>query len=190
MAQAVMTEPTIPRTRWVFRVAVAVVAVFTLVLASNAAVDMMMSTLIAAAWLILGAWWLVLTWRWVKRGRPTGSTGLDVIAAPIVVIVTIAVMFSGYPLRLRFEVSQDALQEIVAVHRSGGPVDFPQRAGWYNVINVESFGAELRLYVGSAYIFDGWGFSYTPTGALSGEMSARHRHIEGPWYTFVEHHGS
>jgi hypothetical protein len=165
-------------------------AVFTLVLASNAAVDMAMSTLVTATWLILGVWWLVLTWRWFKRGRPRGSTILDVIAVPVVVIVTIGVILSGYPLKIRFEASQEALHEIVADRRNGGEVDLPQRAGWYDVINVERFGNELRLYVGRAYIFDAWGFSYSPMGSLSGEMSARHNHIEGPWYTFVEHHGS
>jgi hypothetical protein len=189
MAEA-RIEPEVPRSRWVFRLAVLAMAIFILVLASNAAVDMLMSTLITGTWLILGLWWLVLTWRWFKRGRPKGSTNLDVIAAPIVVIMTIGVMLSGYPLELRFDASRKALQEIVADQRSSEHVDLPQRASWYDVINVESFGDELRLYVGRAYIFDAWGFSYSPTGSLSSEMSARHHHIEGPWYTFVEHHGS
>ena len=165
-----------------------VLVAYTLLMVSNAAVDMLVSVILLCAWVAVAIGWLVLLRRKL-RWRESPPSTRTLVGIPVAAAVVAVVVVQGYALGLRFAASEDAPRDVVAAHLAGE--DLPERAGWYDVSRVETVGeGEVRLYVGRAYVSDAWGFSYLHEGDLDPIGEVRHRHLEGRWYTFVEGRGS
>ncbi|WP_327151412.1 hypothetical protein [Nocardia sp. NBC_01329] len=103
--------------------------------------------------------------------------------APLLVAVTVAVVYSGAAERSGWQLSKGSLEAaaVECAERSG-----PDRIGLYTVELIESDGRECRFYTDGGLI-DRVGFAYLPDGPPPEHQSSgtTYRQYDGSWYRLV-----
>lgn len=142
--------------------------------------------------LVIGITAIVLVsivWHGLRRGdwrRPRWFLGVVVALAVLVGLVAI-----DAPLRIRFFISLDALEDVAAASGSGDVAAGGQslRAGLFSISHVRVLPEGVLLFDSNGNGFDDAGFAYLPTGNLpqgDGSFEApQFRSLGGDWYAFT-----
>jgi hypothetical protein len=149
----------------------------------------LLAALLLVVWAAVAAWWLFSFGRVLFRRitRKRGATRLWLLACGALVLALGATIASGASLRLRFELSESALER-VAKNSSNAPWrDGPGRTGLYDVRAVTSgSGRSIVLITNSCGPVSDCGFAYSPSGAPPDVCADSdyqvYSHIAGPWY--------
>ena len=144
-------------------------------------------------WLIIGGTWGVhlvgsLGVAWYLR-QPTfrrWRTWRRWLLTPVIVACTILLLHLNAPFRLAFYLSRPAMDRL-AQQVLDAPDEAPRGAwvGLYNADAIETVPGGMRFIVSGAGVFTRVGFAYRPSGPPP-VTPDRYRHIEGPWYVWIE----
>lgn len=140
------------------------------------------------AWFAVGPFWLArlllasfaggfhsLREAWVRWSVP-----------PLIVVITAALLMTSAPLLMRFNLSQDAMDQLARDAQAGPEAPNIDRVGLFPAQEVETFDGGVRFLVDECMV-DMCGFAYSSKGRppnLSGEDS--YYHLEGRWYLWEE----
>ncbi|WP_157181715.1 hypothetical protein [Nocardia testacea] len=102
---------------------------------------------------------------------------------PVVVLVAIAVVYSGAAEQVGWRVSKAALEEAAA---QCIPLSEPSRIGVYTIEWVDRTDTGCHFYTRGGFL-DPVGFAYLPDGAPPERRSSEttYRQYDGSWYRFV-----
>lgn len=143
-------------------IVVAIASVLTVLLgATGGWLPILGPLLFTGGWLFLGAWWLIAFLIQIRREGFSSLATLRSVAAPLLVIATLVVLFSGAPFRFGFEVSQGQLRE-VADKALSGEAQEDEIAGSFHVHNIQVKDGDVWMEVALTGFFDSWGFLYSP----------------------------
>ena len=142
-------------------------------------------------WLAVGVVWLILVGLSIRTVgfRGTVRPGY-LVAMAVVVTLTAAAVVNDVPLRLRFEASRPALDELVAQVGPGATealTGIDRQVGWFDAERIEPFAGGFRFLVADTGFLDPVGFAYSPDGEppnIGGEDWYEPYH--GPWWIWVE----
>jgi hypothetical protein len=84
--------------------------------------------------------------------------------------------------RLRFHLSQDALEDAALRALSARPVTTPAWVGLFPVRRVDVFPPEVHLLSDGCGVVDECGLAYRPGPVPPGRSKTRLKHLGGPWY--------
>lgn len=140
--------------------------------------------LLVLAWFGAGGYWLL---RLVAALVAGGATPLRQawrrwIVPPIVVMITVGLLMTSAPLLVRFNLSQNEMDQLARASESGVEILDVGRVGLFTVRSVESFDGGVRFLVNECMV-DMCGFAYSSEGRppnLGGEDS--YYHLEGGWF--------
>jgi hypothetical protein len=135
--------------------------------------------LLAGALLALAALWFICAAFGLIRYR----AWLPSAAAPVLVLVAIAVVYSGAAEQVGWRVSKAALEEAAA---QCVPRSEPGRIGLYTIEWVDRPDTGCRFYTGGGFL-DQVGFAYLPEGPPLERPGSEttYRQYDGSWYRFV-----
>jgi hypothetical protein len=121
-----------------------------------------------------------------RRGRP-------LVVAGIAVVLLITIQSTGGSLRLLWTISEPMFARMVAIlpppdRAAPGRLSVPSQIGLYNIDHGEAdVGGYLFYDAQGGDLADiGAGFAYLPHGIPVDPGQYEFRHLDGPWYTFVE----
>jgi len=144
-------------------------------------------------WLIIGGAWSLrllgsIGVAWYLR-QPTfkcWKTWRRWSLTPVILACTISLLYLDAPFWLAFHVSRPAMDRL-ARQVMASPSDPPRGAwvGLYNADAIEAFPGGMRFIVSGAGSFTRAGFAWSPGGAPP-VTDDRYRHVEGPWYIWIE----
>jgi hypothetical protein len=140
---------------------------------------------LALGGLVLGFTWCCLAVYVAARGvwGPPVRGGVALLATAAVVLATAAMTVGHVPLRLRFELSRGAFDQVV----QDGPDAVDRRVGWYDVTDIDVEGDET--YLGASGSWGGTsGFVRAPDGMpewLADEFrGVSTLDLGGGWYAY------
>jgi hypothetical protein len=142
------------------------------------------------AWGALGGYWvarllarfLIVGWR-----RFTTRPSLPFVIAPLLFVLTAALVLFGVAGRMRFEASRTAMEELVSDVLNGENVPATTRVGLYRVTDVERVPDGVRFLVEGTGFIDRYGFIYSPDGHPKKRgVFRRYWHMDGPWWVVEE----
>ncbi|WP_435121716.1 hypothetical protein [Micromonospora tulbaghiae] len=119
------------------------------------------------------------------------------LTAPVIVVLTGALLAAGAPFQARWAVSRGAFDRVVAALPPAGPEDaewspvaVPRRIGAYLITSAYTVPGGVVLYETNGYMLDDAGFAYLPQGPTADlateEFEApRFTHLGGPWYSWT-----
>jgi hypothetical protein len=121
-----------------------------------------------------------------RRGRP-------LIVAGLAIVLLIAIHATNASLRLLWTISEPAFARVVATlpppdRPSQRWISVPSRIGFYSIDHAQAdLGGYLFYDAQGGDLADiGAGFAYLPHGIPTDPGQYGFRHLDGPWYTFVE----
>jgi hypothetical protein len=136
---------------------------------------------VIAAWILVGASWVVSIATVVLRRRPLEPADAVV---PVLVLVVGALVVVDAPLQARYRLSRSAMnataRRVVAHPEQARTI---HRIGFWRTDRVERIPGGMRFTVSEAGFFDAGGFAYSPHAApakVGGEDV--YTHLDGPWY--------
>jgi hypothetical protein len=143
--------------------------------------------------LLLGALWLYRFVRWLRSRQRTGVARWAI--APAMVVVTVGLIVTHVPLRVRFELGRDEFDRITEGLEPRGsfdewePLDVPDEVGTYEIDFAFQVGANVILYESHGWYFNDAGFAYLPDGVdprLASDSFEAPRYISlgGGWYAW------
>ena len=138
------------------------------------------------------AWWLLSVIRVAVRRARGGPLEVraDLLVGGAIVVVGLA-SFLGLSLRVRFELSRDALERAAKAASRSEWQDGPGRTGLYSVTSMRPGpGDSVVLVTNECQLgFAECGFAYSPRGAppeVCSDSDYRvFSHLTGPWYIAV-----
>ncbi|MFI5484278.1 MULTISPECIES: hypothetical protein [Micromonospora] len=92
------------------------------------------------------------------------------LVAPVLAVVTLALLVTRAPLHVRWELSRGAFESVVAdlpeptAATRRDPVEVPDRVGSYRIIRAYLVPGGVIFYEGTGAFFDDAGFAYLPGG--------------------------
>ena len=136
---------------------------------------------VIAAWLLVGAGWLVsVAARVIRRRRLEWADGV----VPALALVVGALVFFDAPLHARYRLSRSAMDAAATrVVAHPGQARTIHRIGLWPTDRVERIPGGMRFTVSGAGFLDAVGFAYSPSGEparVGGEDI--YTHLDGPWY--------
>ncbi|MFI7304012.1 hypothetical protein ACIBM8_12445 [Micromonospora aurantiaca] len=138
-------------------------------------------------WAILVGFFVVERRRWSWR----------FLVAPVIVVLTAALVVAGAPFQTRSAVSRGAFDRVVATLPAASTQDaewskvrVPHRIGAYIITSAYTVPGGVVLYESNGYMLDDAGFAYLPQGPtedLANEdfEAPRFTHLGGPWYSWT-----
>lgn len=140
------------------------------------------------AWFAIGGYWVVrlVTALFAGGSKPARQEWWRWVVPPIVVVITAALLVTSAPLLIRFNLSQNAMDQLVRDAETGSETRRTDRVGLFFVRSIESFEGGVRFLVNECMV-DMCGFAYSSKGTppnLSGEDS--YYHLEGNWFLWEE----
>jgi hypothetical protein len=140
-------------------------------------------------WLVAGGAWLFLVARAASDvGAKRSTAPRWLIAIALWVVVVAAAYGTDAPLRIRFALSQPAMDALaLEMTRDGAPATSPaQRVGFYDAYLIERNGDGVRFVVAGAGFINPVGFAYSPAGIPDGDPETdTYRRISGDWWLWV-----
>ncbi|WP_262015472.1 hypothetical protein [Micromonospora sp. Mcm103] len=139
------------------------------------------------SWAVLVGFFVVERRRWSWR----------FLVAPVIVVLTAALVVAGAPFQARWAVSRGAFDRVVATLPATSPQDtewstvrVPHRIGAYIITSAYTVPGGVVLYESNGYMLDDAGFAYLPQGPtadLANEdfEAPRFTHLGGPWYSWT-----
>jgi hypothetical protein len=113
--------------------------------------------------------------------------------AGIAVVLLITIQATSASLRLLWSISEPMFARVVATlpspdRAAPGRLSVPSRIGLYNIDYCEAGVGGYLFYdaQGGDLAAVGAGFAYLPHGIPTDPGQYGFRHLDGPWYTFVE----
>ncbi|GAD84161.1 hypothetical protein FEK33_21795 [Nocardia asteroides NBRC 15531] len=163
--------------RWI--VGVATLCCLGLLWSSMAREDLAVPLLLTLALAVTGVVWLV----WALLGAFVHRSGWISLAAPGVVLVTAALLWSEAPRALGWWLSESAMERAALACDSADE----GRIGVYPVTNLRRADNGCLLTVPGMDLLGPAGYAYLPQGAppAQGDYDEEYEHVEGHWYTFT-----
>ena len=140
-------------------------------------------------WIALFAAWAMRTAvvAFRRRPLPRGRLVVWAVLVPALVVATAAAVWIELPFRVRYEVSEDAMNRVASevVRGERDPATI-RRIGLWEVDRAERVRGGMRFLVSGTGFLDPIGFAYSPAGPppVIGEDS--YEHLDGPWYLWIE----
>ncbi|MFI9596983.1 hypothetical protein [Nonomuraea sp. NPDC052265] len=108
------------------------------------------------------------------------------LAAPLMGVTVIALVFTGVPFSVRFALSEAGLEEFArTVAAEAGSVRHDDRwVGLYPLTSIERIEGGARFLVSDTGLLDMYGFAWSPGGEPPEESHTGYTHLEGPWYVW------
>jgi len=125
---------------------------------------------------------LVLTRRPVSPVRILAWLAYPFAAATLVLLFLSAQSPSNPLFRLRFHLSQPALEAAARTARSDKTLATPTWLGLFPVHRVDVYPAEVRFMSDGCGVVDECGLAYVPGPPPTGRSKTRVKHLAGPWY--------
>lgn len=105
-----------------------------------------------------------------------------------VAILTAALLVAHAPFWMRFRASENAMTRFARQVIANPDTPLPSRVGLYWIETVKTFDGGMGFSVKNAGFIDWGGFAYSPNGRPPGGRKGFHvKHIDGPWYLWIEH---
>ncbi|GII96505.1 hypothetical protein [Sinosporangium siamense] len=109
-----------------------------------------------------------------------------VIAAPVIGVLTVAVLFTGLPNWVGFNISKSAMEKYAQSIMAGTAPKGPQQVGVFTVNDPERIPGGARFSLeGTGGIFVAYGFDYLPTGGFRPTEVTGSVHYGGPWHKWM-----
>ena len=125
---------------------------------------------------------LVLTRRPVSPLRIRAWLAYPVAAATLVLLFLSAQSPSNPLFRLRFHLSQPALEAAARIALSDKTLATPTWLGLFPVHRVDVYRGEVRFMSDGCGVVDECGLVYVPGPTPKGRSKTRIKHLAGPWY--------
>jgi hypothetical protein len=125
---------------------------------------------------------LVLTRRPANPLRMLAGLAYPVAAATLVLLFLFSQSPSNPLFRLRFHLSQPALEAATRIALSDKTVATPTWLGLFPVHRVDVYPAEVRFMSDGCGVIDECGLAYIPGPVPRGRSKTRVKHLAGPWY--------
>jgi hypothetical protein len=140
------------------------------------------------AWFGVGGYWLVrlLGTSLAGASPPLREAWWQWTVPPIIVVVTAALLMTSAPLLVRFNLSQNAMDQLARDAEAGSETPSTDRVGLFPVRRIQRFDGGMRFVVNECMV-DMCGFAYSSKGSppnLGGEDS--YYHLEGRWFLWKE----
>lgn len=143
--------------------------------------------------LLLGALWAYRFIRWLRAERYAGWARWAI--APVMVVVTLVLIITHVPLRVRFEESRSEFDRITrGLEPRGGfdawePLEVPDEIGTFQLVYGFQVGRNVIIYESHGWFDDDAGFAYLPDGidprlANGSFESPRFISLGGGWYAW------
>ncbi|WP_446222917.1 hypothetical protein ACTWPB_24680 [Nocardia sp. IBHARD005] len=142
--------------------------------------DLGLTLVLLASLAFTGLVWAV----WSISGLIVYRVGWISLVAPVVVVITVGITWSGLPNRLGWWLSESAL---TGAALTCDPADGHRRIGVYSVGRISTRDNGCLLTVSGMGLISPAGFAYMPAGeppAARGEYDEQYTHLEGAWYRF------
>jgi hypothetical protein len=125
---------------------------------------------------------LVLTRRPVNLLRFIAWLAYPFAAATLVLLFLSSQSPSNPLFRLRFHLSQPALEAAARIALSDKTLPTPTWLGLFPVRRVDVYPAEVRFMSDGCEVIDECGLAYVPGPLPTGRSKTRIQHLAGPWY--------
>jgi hypothetical protein len=125
---------------------------------------------------------LALTRRPVNRLSILAWLAYPFAAAALVLLFLSSQSPSNPLFRLRFHLSQPALEAAARTARSDKTLATPAWLGLFPVHRVDVYPAEVRFMSDGCGVIDECGLAYIPGPVPTGRSKTRVKHLAGPWY--------
>ena len=125
---------------------------------------------------------LVLTRRPVNPLRIFAWLAYPFAAATLLLLFLSSQSPSNPLFRIRFHLSQPALEAAARVARSDKTLATPTWLGLFPVHRVDVYPAEVRFMSDGCGVVDECGLVYVPGPTPKGRSKTRIKHLAGPWY--------
>ncbi|WP_344619696.1 hypothetical protein [Dactylosporangium salmoneum] len=146
-----------------------------------------------AAFVVACVW---LFWTAIYLARHAGKWRKWFLIGPVIGVLTLALLCTGAPSKMRWAASRNAFAAIVAGHPIPPPgsewqqFTVPRRLGSYSIIGADWVPGGAVFYEAHGSFFDDAGFAYLPGGPTT-ELDTgwfegpRFRPLGGGWYSWT-----
>jgi hypothetical protein len=143
---------------------------------------------LAAAWILFPASWIVSIGVRAALRRSLFVLGPRDFVVPALVLVLAGLLYVHVPLHARYRISRPAMNAAAKrVIRHPEQARSIHRIGLWPTSRVEKIPGGMRFVVSGAGFLDAGGFAYSPNGEpanVGGEDV--YTHLDGPWYVWDE----
>ncbi|MEV6928045.1 hypothetical protein AB0M46_26570 [Dactylosporangium sp. NPDC051485] len=177
---------------WAFHLVVVAVAGGTLWSVSYPGSHFSLFAASGCASILVGCFWLGWT---IYVARTTGGWRRWFLIGPVIGVLTLVLLCTGAPFKMRWAASQGAFAAVVAGHPIPPPgsawesFTVPRRLGLYSITRAGWMPGGAVFYEAHGDVFYDAGFAYLPGGPTAVDTalfeSSQFRHIGGNWYRWT-----